>query len=96
MKGKRATIPDGPEQEQRDKNLKHFNAWVKAKPWGRAHVDELLEIDAPEFESPDWMSGHEAMNLVSWIQGTSSYSALIWANELQANRELDRLFGARH
>jgi salicylate hydroxylase len=65
MKGKRATIPDGPEQEQRDKNLKLFNAWVKAKPWDRDHVDELPEFEAPEFETPDWMSGHNAVDFVS-------------------------------
>jgi salicylate hydroxylase len=65
MKGKRATIPDGPEQEQRDKVLKLFNAWVKAKPWDSVHVDELPELEAPEFETPDWMKGHNAVYFVS-------------------------------
>jgi salicylate hydroxylase len=44
IKGKRATIPDGPKQEQRNMNFKLFNAWVKAKPWDRVHVDELPEF----------------------------------------------------
>jgi salicylate hydroxylase len=62
-KGKRATIPDGPEQEERDKNFKLFNAWVKAKPWDRVHVDELPGIEAPNWKA--WLAGHNAVDFVS-------------------------------
>ena len=63
IKGKRATIPDGVEQEQRDKTFKLFNAWVKAEPWDKVHVDEI-----PEFESLNskaWLGGHNAVDFVS-------------------------------
>jgi salicylate hydroxylase len=63
IKGKRATIPDGPEQEQRDMNFKLFNAWVKGKPWDRVHIDELPEFETPNWKA--WLSGHNAMDFVS-------------------------------
>ena len=65
IKGKRATIPDGPEQEQRDKNLKLNNAWVKAKPWDGVHVDELPELESPNWKA--WLNGHDAVGFVSRI-----------------------------
>lgn len=63
IKGKRATLPDGPEQEQRDKNLRLFNAWVKAEPWDKVHVDELPELESLNWKA--WLSGHSAVEFVS-------------------------------
>ncbi|CAG8977439.1 hypothetical protein HYALB_00007771, partial [Hymenoscyphus albidus] len=45
-KDKRATLPDGPEQLERDKNLKLFNPWVKARPASLVESEHL-----PEFET---------------------------------------------
>jgi hypothetical protein len=45
MKGKRATIPDGPgARSNAIRTFKLFNAWVKAEPWDKVHVDELPEL----------------------------------------------------
>jgi salicylate hydroxylase len=65
MKGKRATLPDGPEQEERDKKLKSFNAWVKAKPWDKVHIDELPQLESPNWKA--WLIGHDAVGFVSRI-----------------------------
>ena len=94
IKGKRATVPDGPEQEQRDSNFKQFNAWVKAEPWDRVHVDEPPEIESPNWKA--WLKGHNAVDFVSWtccIVYTCLYRC---ADFIQANRELDKRFGGRH
>ena len=65
IKGKIAIIPDGPEQEQRDMNFKLFNAWVKAKPWDRVHVDELPGFETQNWKA--WLNGHNAVAFVSEI-----------------------------
>jgi salicylate hydroxylase len=65
MKRKRAIIPDGPEQEHRDKNFKLFNAWVRAEPWDKVYVGELPEFDTPKWKA--WLNGHNAVESVSWI-----------------------------
>lgn len=65
IKGKVATIPDGPEQAQRDKSLKSFNSWVKAKPWHGVHVHELPELERPNWKI--WLNGYDAVTFVSHI-----------------------------
>lgn len=63
IKGKRATMPDGPEQVERDRNLKSFNAWVKATPWNKVQINELPELETPTWKA--WLIGHDAVGFVS-------------------------------
>lgn len=65
IKGKRATLPDGTEQENRDQKLKSFNAWVKSKHWDKVHIDELPELESPSWKA--WLIGHDAVGFVSRI-----------------------------
>lgn len=60
---KRATMPDGPEQEQRDKNFKSANHWAKAEPWDGVHVDEPPPIDDSTWYA--WLCGHDTVVFVS-------------------------------
>ena len=74
-KGRRATLPDGPERIARDLKLKLVNAWVKADPWDNVHVDEL-----PDFESPNWkawLSGHNAVDFVSRFEPTRVLTVVV-------------------
>ncbi|KAE9364905.1 FAD/NAD(P)-binding domain-containing protein [Stipitochalara longipes BDJ] len=63
IKGKRATIPDGFEQVQRDKNFKAFNAWVKTKPWDGVHIDKLPELESLDWKA--WLNGHDAVGFAN-------------------------------
>lgn len=90
VKGKRATVPDGPEQEQRDKNLKTYNAWVKAKPWDGVPINELPELESPNWKA--WLNGHDAVGFVSFILSKKPHLLIYCTNRMQANRELDKQF----
>lgn len=63
IKGHRATLPDGPEQEERDKKLKSSNAWVEADSWDKRHIDEVPEHESSNWKA--WLSGHNAVQFVS-------------------------------
>ena len=62
-KGQRATLPNGLDQEKRDKNFGLFNAWIKADPWDKVHVDELPELESSNWKA--WLKGHNAVDFVS-------------------------------
>jgi salicylate hydroxylase len=48
IKGSRATVPDGREQEYCDRNLKQFNCCVKAPSWDKSYFNELSEVGEPD------------------------------------------------
>lgn len=53
-------LPDGPEQQARDKRLATFKAWQYNEPWDGKHVDEIPKsINAPNYAA--WSSGHDAI-----------------------------------
>jgi salicylate hydroxylase len=61
---KRATLPDGPVQQERDSRFKAHNAFAAQKTWDGVHVDEVPD----SINSPDWMPwlcGHDAIAFVS-------------------------------
>ena len=61
---KRATLPDGPVQQERDRRFKAHDAFVAQKTWDGFHVDEVPD----SINSPDWMPwlcGHDAAAFVS-------------------------------
>ncbi|KAF5849067.1 hypothetical protein GGP41_005972 [Bipolaris sorokiniana] len=49
IKGRQATLPNGPEQEERDSKLRSSNAWVQAESWDKHHIDEV-----PKHETLNW------------------------------------------
>jgi salicylate hydroxylase len=61
-KGRRATLPDGLQQEYRDANLESHNAWVKSDPWDGFHIDDLPELESPLWKA--WLCGHDAVEYV--------------------------------
>jgi salicylate hydroxylase len=64
IQAKRATLLDGPEQQERDKRFKTHNAFAAQKTWDGVHVDEV----PGSINSPDWMPwllGHDAVAFVS-------------------------------
>jgi salicylate hydroxylase len=63
IQSKRATVPDGPEQEARDKKFKTFNSWNSMTPWDGVHIDELPAIDSGNWQA--WLCGHDAVAFVS-------------------------------
>lgn len=66
IQAKRATLPDGPEQEERDKRFREHNAFTAQKTWDGVHVDQVPE----SINSPDWMPwllGHDAVDFVSTL-----------------------------
>lgn len=62
-KGQRARLAGGPRQQERDLNIVKANAWIKAEPWDKIHIDELPEFEAPNWKA--WLSGHNAVDYVS-------------------------------
>ncbi len=62
IKGRRATLPDGLEQEKRDKNFGLFKAWINANPWDKVHVDELPELESGNWKA--WLKGHDEVYFV--------------------------------
>ena len=62
--GKRATLPDGLEQQERDKRFKAHNSFVKQEKWDGVHVNEVPEsIDSPMWMP--WLLGHDAVDFAS-------------------------------
>ena len=62
-KGQRAMLADGLEQHARDVKLRSANAWIKADPWNKVHIDELPEFESPQWKA--WLCGHDAIQFVS-------------------------------
>ena len=63
-KAKNFTLPDGPEQEERDKILKAHNTFREQKPWDKVHIDEVPEsISSKDWQA--WLLGHNAVGYVS-------------------------------
>ena len=63
-KGARAILPDGLEQEKRDRNFALYNAWINADPWDQVHINELPELESGNWKA--WLKGHDAVYFVSW------------------------------
>ncbi|KAK5701678.1 hypothetical protein LTR97_004496 [Elasticomyces elasticus] len=61
-KGQRARLTGGSNQQERDSKIVKANAWIKADPWDKVHIDELPEFEAPNWKA--WLSGHNAVDYV--------------------------------
>jgi hypothetical protein len=62
--GKRATLPDGLEQEERDRRFNAHNAFVKQEKWEGVHVDEVPEsINSPMWMP--WLLGHDVADFAN-------------------------------
>ncbi|OQN97627.1 hypothetical protein B0A48_16491 [Cryoendolithus antarcticus] len=59
-KGERARLTGGPELEKRDSTFASANAWIKAEPWDKRHIDDLPAFEAPNWKA--WLSGHDAVD----------------------------------
>ncbi|OQO05913.1 hypothetical protein B0A48_10009 [Cryoendolithus antarcticus] len=59
-KGERARLTSGPELEKRDSTFASANAWIKAEPWDKRHIDDLPAFEAPNWKA--WLSGHDAVD----------------------------------
>jgi salicylate hydroxylase len=51
-----ATLPDGKEQEERDRMYKAHNNHIQQKPWDGVHIDEIPE------------DGIKSKNWASWLR----------------------------
>ncbi|KAF2019220.1 FAD/NAD(P)-binding domain-containing protein [Aaosphaeria arxii CBS 175.79] len=60
-KGRRATLPDGSEQMERDTNLKSFNGWMKLG--ATRNIGELPEPESPAWKP--WLSGYDAVRVAN-------------------------------
>ena len=67
-KGQRARLPCGLRQKERDGNFASANAWIKAEPWDRVHIDDVPEFEALNWKA--WLSGYDAMDYVSRVPPT--------------------------
>jgi salicylate hydroxylase len=62
----RATLPDGPEQKDRDKRFKANNTFTPQSTWDGVHIDQVPE----SFNDPEWtpwLFGHNAFAFVSFV-----------------------------
>ena len=93
-KGQRATLPDGPEQEKRDEDLKLFNAWVEAEPWDKVHVDEIPALESPVWKA--WLNGHDAVGFVSYARLQSYLYGRTDSSHRQIVNSINALDGGGH
>jgi salicylate hydroxylase len=66
-----ATLPDGKEQEERDRMYKAHNNHIQQKPWGGVHIDEIPEDGIKSKNWFAWLRGHDAIAFVSASQDHS-------------------------
>ncbi|KAK6440732.1 hypothetical protein LTR95_003031 [Oleoguttula sp. CCFEE 5521] len=59
-KGERARLTGGPALEKRNSTFASANAWIRAEPWDKRHIDDLPAFEAPNWKA--WLSGHDAVD----------------------------------
>jgi salicylate hydroxylase len=62
-----ATLPDGKEQEERDRRFKMYGGNIKQEPWDGVHIDEVPEEGIKSRNWLAWLVGHDAVAFVSEI-----------------------------